>query len=169
MLNPRWRSYRVAMIVCLVLLSSCSGTSAGDSPTEEAGSVAGEAAIADEARAAVCEHIDEWSDGLEAIVFLDVAASESDIAEVAARLEQVGGIDFTFVDKDAALAELRDMFRNPDQILSDVDEIPTSFRIRLLTDDATEAVAALFVELREHPSVQQVITTAGALAGWPEC
>ena len=101
-----------------------------------------------------------WQGNIEFIVFLNPGASQEQTEAVGADLEanpQIEKVDF--VDKDAAYAEFKELFRDsPEMIESVTPEIlPASYRVEPI-DKNSETVSALSEQYQAKPGVSEVVS-----------
>jgi cell division transport system permease protein len=105
----------------------------------------------------------QWRGGVELSVFMREDATEGQIDAVERELQATPEVkSFKYVDKDAAYAEYREIFKDtPD--LEDVltkEEIPTSFRIVPRKAELADSVGNRF---RERPGVRSVVFAKDAI------
>jgi cell division transport system permease protein len=101
---------------------------------------------------------ERWKGGVEAEIFMNVDATDSEIAAVQTELESDPQIEsFEYFDKEAAYEEFRRLFRNDPDLVNSVDAeaLPESFRIKPTEAELTEAVAAAY---GTQPGVEEVAT-----------
>lgn len=101
-----------------------------------------------------------WQGGVEFIVFMNPDASQEQLDAVRkdlegnARIEQV-----TFVDKQQAYTEFKELFKDSPEMVSSVtpDILPTSFRV-VPKEKSAEVIAALSELYRVQPGVREVVS-----------
>jgi cell division transport system permease protein len=101
-----------------------------------------------------------WQGGIEFIVFLNPNASEDQVAAVRADLDadtEVESIDF--VDKPAAYAEFKELFRDSPEMIESVtpEVLPASFRVEPVAKDS-DTVTALSDKYQTKPGVSEVVS-----------
>ncbi len=108
----------------------------------------------------------QWRGGVEFIVYMNPDATQDQIDVVQRDLEESPQVeDFTFLDKDAAYEEFRQLFErdSPELIDSVTPEIlPTSFKVKP-TEADTDLVSALQQQFGEKPGVREVVAATEAI------
>jgi cell division transport system permease protein len=103
--------------------------------------------------------------GVRLEVFMNVDATDQQIADVRAALEDDGNVkSFKFFDKEAALQEFKRIFRKDPDLVKNItaDALPTSFRVVPVQAEKTTAVQRAF---DAQPGVDDVATPEEALRG----
>lgn len=116
-------------------------------------------------REAVNSATERWRDGVEFIVFMSPDASSAETDSVNNKLLANPEVDrFTFVNKEAALEEFEEMFRDSEQIRDSVtvDDLPPSFRIVPQNPDSA-VVEALADGFRDDPGVFEVVAAVDTI------
>lgn len=101
-----------------------------------------------------------WQGNIEFIVFLNPGASQEQIDALETDLRGNPQIEnISFVDKDMAYAEFKELFRDsPEMIESVTPEIlPASFRVEPV-DKSSEIVSALSEQYQTKPGVSEVVS-----------
>lgn len=121
------------------------------------------------AQAALCDRIEEWEGGVDAIVFLEPEATAQQIAAIEATLAADGSLAYVFVDQTAAFEEFQALFSNSDQIRTSVtvEEMPASFRVSVADGAALDNDSALVQALQVEPVVNDVVLSSEAQRGLP--
>ncbi len=101
-----------------------------------------------------------WQGGVEFIVFMNPTATQDQVDGVGGDLRKNALIDkVTFVDKNQAYAEFKDLFRDSPEMIDSVtpDILPTSYRVEP-KDKTADSVTGLSDEYKAKPGVQQVVS-----------
>jgi cell division transport system permease protein len=101
-----------------------------------------------------------WQGGVEFIVFMNPDATQDQIDAVSRDLESNAQVESkTFVDKDQAFTEFKELFKDSPEMVSSVtpEILPTSFRV-VPVDKTAEAIAALSGLYRAQPGVREVVS-----------
>ena len=101
---------------------------------------------------------ERWKNGVELEVFMNVDATEAQIAAVQRQLVNDPEVrDFKYLTKDDALIEFRRLFKDqPDLVISvDAAALPSSFRVAPIKAELTKTVADRF---QSQPGVDEVKT-----------
>lgn len=101
---------------------------------------------------------ERWKNGVELEVFMNVDATDAQIAAVQRQLVNDPEVrDFRYLTKDDALTEFRRLFKDqPDLVNSvDADALPSSFRVAPIKAELTKTVADRF---QSQPGVDEVKT-----------
>jgi len=101
--------------------------------------------------------------GVDLIVWLDAAASESDHEDVRAMLRPIEGLSWSYIDAEATYAEFLELFRDappmPETVTADM--LPTSYRVLISGDRSiAQQLADAFVG---KSGVREVVTA------WNSC
>jgi cell division transport system permease protein len=106
-----------------------------------------------------------WQGGIEFIVFLNPVATKDQVDGLRSDLETNPAVErVTYVDKDQAYAEFRELFRDsPDMVDSvEPDVLPTSFRVEPKNKDA-EIITALSAQFRSKAGVKEVVSATDTI------
>lgn len=98
-----------------------------------------------------------WRGGVELSVFMRPDANDGQVDAIRRELRATPEVKkFTYVDKDAALAEYREIFSDQEDLLDVVtrEDLPTSFRIVPRKAELTETVGK---RLEARPGVSEVV------------
>ncbi len=101
-----------------------------------------------------------WQGGIEFIVFLNPNATDDQITGVGADLEANPQIEsVTFVNKDAAFAEFKELFRDSPEMIESVSPeiLPASYRVEPIDKNA-DIVTALSEQYKTKPGVSEVVS-----------
>lgn len=103
--------------------------------------------------------------GVKLEAFMQVHATEQQIADVRAALDKDPEVkSFTFLDKDAAFAEFKEIFRKEPDLVKNINasSLPTSFRIAPAQAELTEGIQRRYQAMS---GVDEVATPEKALKG----
>jgi cell division transport system permease protein len=106
-----------------------------------------------------------WQGGIEFIVFLNPEAAQDQINAVGDDLRKNPQIDkVTFVDKQAAYAEFKELFRDSPEMIESVtpDILPASYRVEP-KDKSAEVITALSEQFKTKPGVKQVVSATDTI------
>jgi cell division transport system permease protein len=106
-----------------------------------------------------------WQGGIEFIVFLNPEASQDQVNAVGDDLRKNPQIDkVTFVDKQAAYAEFKELFRDSPEMIESVtpDILPASYRVEP-KDKTAEVITALSDQFKTKPGVKQVVSATDTI------
>lgn len=101
---------------------------------------------------------ERWKNGVELEVFMNVDATEAQIAAVQRQLVNDPEVrDFKYLTKDDALTEFRRLFKDQPDLVNSVDAaaLPSSFRVAPVKAELTKTVADRF---QSQPGVDEVKT-----------
>jgi len=101
---------------------------------------------------------ERWKNGVELEVFMNVDATEAQIAAVQRQLVNDPEVrDFKYLTKDDALTEFRRLFKDQPDLVNSVDAaaLPSSFRVAPIKAELTKTVADRF---QSQPGVDEVKT-----------
>ncbi len=101
---------------------------------------------------------ERWKNGVELEVFMNVDATEAQIAAVQRQLVNDPEVrDFKYLTKDDALIEFRRLFKDQPDLVNSVDAaaLPSSFRVAPIKAELTKTVADRF---QSQPGVDEVKT-----------
>ena len=101
---------------------------------------------------------ERWKNGVELEVFMNVDATEAQIAAVQRQLVNDPEVrDFKYLTKDDALIEFRRLFKDQPDLVNSVDAaaLPSSFRVAPVKAELTKTVADRF---QSQPGVDEVKT-----------
>ena len=106
-----------------------------------------------------------WQGGIEFIVFLNPEASQDQINAVGDDLRKNPQIqNVTFVDKQQAYTEFKELFRDSPEMIESVtpDILPASFRVEP-KDKTAEVITALSDQFKTKPGVKQVVSATDTI------
>ncbi len=108
-----------------------------------------------------------WQGGIEFIVFLNPEATPEQIKAVEDDLKNNPQIDqngVTFVDKQAAYAEFKELFRDSPEMIDSVtpEILPASFRVEP-KDKTADTITALSELYKTKPGVKQVVSATDTI------
>jgi cell division transport system permease protein len=106
-----------------------------------------------------------WQGGVEFIVFLNPTATPEQVESVNDDLKKNPGIDkITFVDKNQAYAEFKELFRDSPEMIEAVtpDILPASYRVEP-KDKTAETITQLSDEYKVKPGVKQVVSATDTI------
>ena len=101
---------------------------------------------------------ERWKNGVELEVFMNVDATDAQIAAVQRQLVNDPEVrDFRYLTKDDALTEFRRLFKDQPDLVNSVDAaaLPSSFRVAPIKAELTKTVADRF---QSQPGVDEVKT-----------
>ena len=101
---------------------------------------------------------ERWKNGVELEIFMNVDATEAQIAAVQRQLVNDPEVrDFKYLTKDDALTEFRRLFKDQPDLVNSVDAaaLPSSFRVAPIKAELTKTVADRF---QSQPGVDEVKT-----------
>ncbi|MEI8336613.1 MAG: permease-like cell division protein FtsX [Actinomycetes bacterium] len=101
---------------------------------------------------------ERWKNGVELEVFMNVDATDAQIAAVQRQLVNDPEVrDFKYLTKDDALTEFRRLFKDQPDLVNSVDAaaLPSSFRVAPVKAELTKTVADRF---QSQPGVDEVKT-----------
>ncbi len=101
---------------------------------------------------------ERWKNGVELEIFMNVDATEAQIAAVQRQLVNDPEVrDFKYLTKDDALIEFRRLFKDQPDLVNSVDAaaLPSSFRVAPIKAELTKTVADRF---QSQPGVDEVKT-----------
>ncbi|CAB4664843.1 unannotated protein [freshwater metagenome] len=101
---------------------------------------------------------ERWKNGVELEVFMNVDATEAQIAAIQRQLVNDPEVrDFKYLTKDDALTEFRRLFKDQPDLVNSVDAaaLPSSFRVAPVKAELTKTVADRF---QSQPGVDEVKT-----------
>ncbi len=101
---------------------------------------------------------ERWKNGVELEIFMNVDATEAQIAAVQRQLVNDPEVrDFKYLTKDDALIEFRRLFKDQPDLVNSVDAaaLPSSFRVAPVKAELTKTVADRF---QSQPGVDEVKT-----------
>lgn len=101
---------------------------------------------------------ERWKNGVELEVFMNVDATDSQIAAIQRQLVSDPEVrDFKYLTKDDALSEFRRLFKDQPDLVNSVDAaaLPSSFRVAPIKAELTKTVADRF---QSQPGVDEVKT-----------
>ena len=101
---------------------------------------------------------ERWKNGVELEIFMNVDATEAQIAAVQRQLVNDPEVrDFKYLTKDDALTEFRRLFKDQPDLVNSVDAaaLPSSFRVAPVKAELTKTVADRF---QSQPGVDEVKT-----------
>lgn len=117
-------------------------------------------------RQGVSNATSRWQGGIEFIVYMNPDASPEQIEAVGRALDEHPQVDTqTYLDKDAAFAEFRELFAEDQPELVDVitpDALPTSFRVKPVSPDSA-VVDALVQQFSQEPGVFKVVAATDVI------
>jgi cell division transport system permease protein len=117
-------------------------------------------------RQAVGNATERWQGGIEFIVYMNPNASPEQIDAVNRALDEAPNVDtFTYLDKDAAFAEYRELFEEDSPELVDAvtpEALPTSFKVKP-DDPAPEVVDGLVQQFTGQSGVYKVVAATDAI------
>ena len=114
-------------------------------------------------RQAVNKQTARWRGGVELNVFMQPDASQSQIDAVKAQLDGTPGVKkVTFIDKAAALKEMKEMFADQPGVVDTLseDSAPPSFRVVPIRAELTEGIGSKF---ENQPGVREVVYAKEAI------
>jgi cell division transport system permease protein len=106
-----------------------------------------------------------WQGGIEFIVFLNPTATQEQVDGVGAEIKANPQIDtVTYVDKNEAYAEFKELFRDSPEMVETVspDILPASFRVEP-KDKTSDIVSALSEQYKSKPGVKEVVSATEAI------
>lgn len=101
---------------------------------------------------------ERWKNGVELEIFMNVDATDAQIAAVQRQLVNDPEVrDFRYLTKDDALSEFRRLFKDQPDLVNSVDAaaLPSSFRVSPIKAELTKTVADRF---QSQPGVDEVKT-----------
>jgi cell division transport system permease protein len=101
---------------------------------------------------------ERWKNGVELEVFMNVDATDAQIAAIQRQLVSDPEVrDFKYLTKDDALTEFRRLFKDQPDLVNSVDAaaLPSSFRVAPIKAELTKTVADRF---QSQPGVDEVKT-----------
>jgi cell division transport system permease protein len=106
-----------------------------------------------------------WQGGIEFIVFLNPDATQDQIAGVGNDLKNNPEVNnVTFVNKDQAYTEFKDLFRDSPEMIESVtpDILPTSYRVEP-KDKNAEVITQLSDQYKDKPGVKEVVSATDTI------
>ena len=117
-------------------------------------------------RQAVDNATERWQGGIEFIIYMNPEASAEQIDAVNRALDEAPPVDsFTYLDKDAAYAEYRELFEEDSPELVDAvtpEVLPTSFKVKPVNPEP-EVVDALVQQFTGQSGVYKVVAATDAI------
>ena len=108
----------------------------------------------------------QWRGGVEFIVYMNPDAAQDQIDAMRRELEESPQVEsFTFLDKNAAYEEFRQLFeRDSPELIDSVtpDVLPTSFKVKPV-DSGAEVVRGLQQQFGDSPGVREVVAATDAI------
>lgn len=156
-----------SMLGVIMLIFCFVGCSQGEpATTAERAGIADTTPIVD-SRSGPCVHFDEWTDGIAAIIWLDLAPTPDQIAAIEAALVANDDLEYLFVDQATGFKEFQAMFADSEQILSSVslEDVKASFRLRTSDGGLLYGDSPLIKELRADPVVADIHLASDSLSG----
>lgn len=101
-----------------------------------------------------------WQGGIEFIVFLNPGASQDQVDALRDDLTKNPSIDtVSFVDKNQAYAEFKELFRDSPEMIQSVtpDILPASYRVEP-KDKTADTVKALSAQYKAKPGVKEIVS-----------
>jgi cell division transport system permease protein len=117
-------------------------------------------------RQAVGNATERWQGGIEFIIYMNPDATPEQIDAVDRALTEAPQVDsFTYLDKDAAFAEYRELFEEDSPELVDAvtpEVLPTSFKVKPVNPEP-EVVDALVQQFTGESGVYKVVAATDAI------
>src|SRR3954451_16132770 len=112
---------------------------------------------------AVHKQTARWRGGIELSIFMKPESSQSQIDAVKSQLDSTPGVKkVTYVDKPAALKEMKDLFANQPNVVETLTEetAPPSFRVVPTKAELTDTIGSKF---NDQPGVREVVYAKEAI------
>jgi cell division transport system permease protein len=106
-----------------------------------------------------------WQGGVEFIVFLNPTATQAQVDAVGADLKKDQQLEqVTYVNKDQAYAEFKDLFRDSPDMVDNVtpDILPASYRVEP-KDKSADSITTLSNEYKSEPGVKEVVSATDTI------
>ena len=117
-------------------------------------------------RQAVGNATERWQGGIEFIIYMNPDATPEQIDAVNRALDEAPQVDtFTYLDKDAAFAEYRELFEEDSPELVDAvtpEVLPTSFKVKPVNPEP-EVVDSLVQQFTGESGVYKVVAATDAI------